>query len=66
MQNRGNDNEILHWQGAQGMCDCGISSGPSIGDDSIKINSSKFDDLFCSIFHPSIISVLHRVIFLFV
>lgn len=47
------------------MCDCGISSGPSIGDDSIKINSSKFDDLFCSIFHPSIISVLHRVIFLF-
>lgn len=48
------------------MCDWGISSGPSIGDDSIKINSSKFDDLFCSIFHSSIISVLHRVIFLFV
>lgn len=37
---------------------------PSMADDSIKINSSKFDDLFCSIFYSSIIPVLHRVIFL--
>lgn len=44
----------------------GFSSGLSMGDDRIKINSSKFNDLLRSIFHSSLISVLHRVIFLFV
>lgn len=47
------------------MCDCGIPLPPT-GDDSIKTNSSKFDDLFYSTFYSSILSVFHRVIFLFV
>lgn len=46
------------------MCDCQTALPPA-GSDSIKINSSKFDDLFASTLYSSIISVFQRVLFYF-